>query len=68
VYVDVAGERVARRADARWCLDFLDTLEAFVDEHGHFAPATRAERLADLTAVLDDARAFYRRVEAAARR
>ena len=29
VYVDVAGRRVAREADARWCLDFLDTLQGF---------------------------------------
>ena len=62
VYVDVAGERVGRAADAQWCLDFLDTLEAFVSEHGHFDPATRHEHLGDLVAVLDDARAFYRRV------
>jgi hypothetical protein len=56
VYVDVAGRRVARAADARWCLDYLDTLRAFVGEHGHFSgPAQRA----GLDAVLDDARVFY---------
>lgn len=60
VYVDVAGERVARLADARWCLDLLDRLQAFVAEHGHFRPETRAERFADLVAVLDEARTFYR--------
>lgn len=59
VYVDVAGRRVAREADARWCLDYLDTLEAFVGEHGQFS--TRGQR-ADLDAVLDEARTFYRRV------
>jgi hypothetical protein len=62
VYVDVAGRRVARAADARWCLDFLDALERFVDEHGHFDPATRTAHLGDLAGVLDDARTFYRRV------
>jgi hypothetical protein len=68
VYVDVAGERVARRADARWCLAFLDDLERFVAEHGRFDAATRADRLGDLAAVLDQARAFYRRVASAAER
>lgn len=62
VYVDVSGQRVARRADARWCLDLLDRLQAFAAEHGHFVPETRAERLADLVTVLDEARVFYRRV------
>jgi hypothetical protein len=62
VYVDVAGERVARRADARWCLRLLDRLQALVIEHGHFEPATRDERLADLVTVLDDARRHYRGV------
>jgi hypothetical protein len=67
VYVDVAGVRVARAADARWCLDLLDTLESFVAEHGHFTPATRDDRLADLHAVLERAREFYREVERSAR-
>jgi hypothetical protein len=58
----VAGKRVARAADARWCLDFLDTLEAFVSEHGHFDPATREPHLGDFVAVLDEARSFYRRI------
>jgi hypothetical protein len=62
VYVDVAGRRVGRAADARWCLEFLDTLERFVDEHGRFAAATRDERFGDLVAVLDEARSFYRTV------
>jgi hypothetical protein len=68
VYVDVAGRRVARTADARWCLALLDTLERFVGEHGHFDPATRTPRLGDLTAVLDQARAFYRQVAESADR
>jgi hypothetical protein len=62
VYVDVAGKRVARAADARWCLEFLDTLEAFVGEHGHFDPATRHAHLGDVVAVVNEARSFYRRV------
>jgi hypothetical protein len=62
VYVDVDGRRVARAADARWCLDFLDTLEGFVSEHGHFDPPTRAAHLGDVLGVLDQARSFYRRV------
>jgi hypothetical protein len=62
VYVDVAGRRVARVADARWCLGFLDRLEEFVGRHGHFDPATRSERFGDFVAVLDEARTFYRAV------
>jgi hypothetical protein len=60
VFVDVGGRRVARADDARWCLDFLDTFEGFVGEHGHFHPSTRAAHLGDLVAVIDEARAFYR--------
>jgi len=62
VYIDVAGRRVARVADARWCLAFLDTLEAFAAQHGHFEPATRSAHLGDLVNVLDGARSFYRGV------
>jgi hypothetical protein len=68
VYVDLAGRRVARAADARWCLAFLERLERFVDQHGRFEPATRAAHLGDLVAVLDQARAFYREVAASADR
>jgi hypothetical protein len=68
VYVDVAGRRVARAADAQWCLGLLDTLERFVDQHGHFDPATRAAHLGDFVAVLDQARSFYRRVAQSADR
>lgn len=68
VYVDIGGERVARAADAHWCLDFLDTLERFVAEHGHFEPATRPARFGDLVTVLDQARSFYRRVAGSATR
>ena len=62
VYVDVAGKRVGRAADAQWCLGLLDTLQEFVNEHGHFDPTTRHEHIGDLVAVLEDARSFYRRV------
>src|SRR5829696_1754775 len=51
VYVDVGGRRVAREADARWCLGFLDTLEQFVSRHGRFEPATRDAHFGDLVAV-----------------
>ncbi|MGH3146692.1 MAG: hypothetical protein ACRDTR_12930, partial [Rubrobacter sp.] len=62
VYLDVAGQRVARKADARWCLEFLDTLEQFVAQHGRFDLHTRDAHLGDLVAVLEEARVFYRRV------
>jgi hypothetical protein len=68
VYVDVDGRRVARADDAQWCLTFLDTLEQFVDQHGHFDPASRAAHFGDLVGVLDDARSFYRRVAESADR
>jgi hypothetical protein len=62
VYAEVDGRRVARRADAQWCLGLLEELERFVAEHGHFDHATRATHLGDLAAVLDQARSFYRGV------
>ncbi|MCA1731209.1 MAG: hypothetical protein LC751_17985 [Actinobacteria bacterium] len=62
VYIDVAGQRVARVADVHWCLEFLDTLEQFVGQHGYFHPATRTAHFGDLVAVLGEARSFYRRV------
>jgi hypothetical protein len=62
VYVDVVGARVGRAAGVRWCLEFLDTLEEFVSEHGHFDPQPATEHLGDLVAVRQDARSFYRRV------
>ncbi|WP_205315222.1 CehA/McbA family metallohydrolase [Nonomuraea lactucae] len=36
VYLDVAGGHVARPADVRWCLDWLDRLEAVLRESGRF--------------------------------
>jgi hypothetical protein len=59
VYVDVDGRRVGRDRDARWCLEYLDRLQAFATEHGRFSHAGQRE---DLVAVLDEARAYYRRV------
>ena len=68
VYVDVAGQRVARATDAQWCLDFLETLETFVSEHGHFDPETRQAHFGDFVAVLEQARTFYRGVLESAQR
>jgi hypothetical protein len=68
VYVDVAGKRVARIADALWCVEFLDALERFVDQHGTFDPATRDGHFGDMARVLEEARSFYRRVAASADR
>jgi hypothetical protein len=66
VYADVNGERVARAGAARWCLDFLDTLEHFVNQHGNFDPARRKEQFGDFVSVLEEARRFYRGVAQAA--
>jgi hypothetical protein len=62
VYIDIAGARVQRAADAEWCLEFLDRLERFVDQHGHFEPTTRAARFGDFADTLERARAYYRTV------
>jgi hypothetical protein len=61
VYVDVDGRRVARERDARWCLEYLDRLQALAAEHGRFSHAGQRKDLVD---VLDQARAYYRRVTA----
>ena len=60
VHVEVDGRRVARAADARWCLGLLDRLEALVVAEGRFDPERRDDQLADHRDVLDRARAFYR--------
>jgi hypothetical protein len=57
VWVDVAGRRVVRERDVRWCLDYLDRLSAFTAEHGRFS--THDQR-ADLAEVIDRARSRYR--------
>ncbi|GAA4936320.1 hypothetical protein EV188_114149 [Actinomycetospora succinea] len=59
VYVEVGGARVARAADARWCLGLLDRLEQLVVAEGRFDPARRDAQLADHRDVLDRAREFY---------
>ncbi|WP_235854914.1 CehA/McbA family metallohydrolase [Nonomuraea aridisoli] len=51
VYVDVAGARVARAEDVRWCLAWLDRLEQLLREFGRF----------DTPAQLDDHLALYER-------
>ena len=66
VYVDVDGRRVARAASARWCLRQLDVLQELAQEQGLFDPGDRERQFADLVAVLDQGRAFYRAVERAA--
>jgi hypothetical protein len=63
VYLDVAGQRVAKPESARWCLHALDLLEDLARQHGRFDPDRRDEQVGDLIAVIDRARAFYRRVE-----
>ncbi|MDL5155778.1 CehA/McbA family metallohydrolase [Actinomycetospora termitidis] len=61
VHVEVDGARIARAADAAWCLEFLDRLGRHLDEHGRFAdePEEAARQRADHTEVLDRARAYY---------
>jgi hypothetical protein len=57
VYIDVAGRRVAREADVRWCLDWIDLLAKAIPEH---ARLDSGDQLADYTTLLDSARAVYR--------
>ncbi|MFI9597794.1 CehA/McbA family metallohydrolase [Nonomuraea sp. NPDC052265] len=57
VHVDVAGRRVARRDDVRWCLEWLDLLEELIRSH---ARLTDPGQLADHVALLDQAREVYR--------
>ncbi|WP_067825706.1 CehA/McbA family metallohydrolase [Actinomadura kijaniata] len=57
VYLDVAGRHVARPADVRWCLDYLDGLETMIREH---ARLDGERELADHLDLLDAARAVYR--------
>ncbi len=63
VHVEVGGRRVARRRDARWCLDYLDRLAAFVAEHGRFSAHSQH---ADVVTVLTQAREYYEGVMASA--
>ncbi|MFI7639569.1 CehA/McbA family metallohydrolase [Nonomuraea sp. NPDC049400] len=57
VYVDVAGEHVARAADVRWCLAWLDRLEVLLREYGTFESAAQLDDHLDL---YERARAVYR--------
>ncbi|MFG1614165.1 CehA/McbA family metallohydrolase [Nonomuraea wenchangensis] len=57
VYLDVTGEHVAREADVRWCLAWLDRLTELLHEHGTFETE---EQLADHLHLYDRARAVYR--------
>ncbi|MCK2212831.1 CehA/McbA family metallohydrolase [Actinomadura sp. ATCC 31491] len=57
VYLDVAGEHVAREADVRWCLTWLDRLEEILRESGTFESK---EQLADHLELYGRARAVYR--------
>ncbi|MEO3870447.1 CehA/McbA family metallohydrolase [Nonomuraea sp. B12E4] len=58
VYVNVAGSPVAREADVRWCLAWLDRLEVLLRELGTFETA---EQLADHLDLYERARAVYRK-------
>ncbi|WP_236667981.1 MULTISPECIES: CehA/McbA family metallohydrolase [unclassified Nonomuraea] len=57
VYVDVAGSHVAREADVRWCLAWLDRLEELLREFGTFETE---EQLGDHLEVYGRARKVYR--------
>jgi hypothetical protein len=56
VYLDVAGRHVAREADVRWCLDWLDLLAEALPGHARLCSP---ERLADHLALIERARAVY---------
>jgi hypothetical protein len=68
VYVDVDGDRVARRAAAEWCLTLIDGLQRLITEHGTFAPDDRDRRLAGFADVLDEGRRYYRTIRGTAPR
>ncbi|MDF2711154.1 MAG: hypothetical protein K0R62_6806 [Nonomuraea muscovyensis] len=57
VFLDVAGDHVAREADVRWCLGWLDRLEELVGEFGRF---DGKEQHADHLALYERARQVYR--------
>jgi hypothetical protein len=56
VWVEVDGRPVARPADARWCLTWLDGLERLIRTEGRFSTA---DRLVKVIEVIARARAFY---------
>jgi hypothetical protein len=57
VFVDVAGRHVAREADVRWCLEWIDLLVTAVPEH---ARLTSGGQLAGYLDLLGRARDVYR--------
>jgi hypothetical protein len=57
VYLDVAGGHVAREADVRWCLAWLDRLEAVLREFGRF---DAEEQYDDHLQLYERARNVYR--------
>ncbi|MQY09381.1 CehA/McbA family metallohydrolase [Actinomadura macrotermitis] len=57
VYLDVAGRPVAREADVRWCLEYLDGLADLIRTQ---ARLDGAGQLGDHLALLEEARAVYR--------
>jgi hypothetical protein len=59
VWVEVGGRPVRRPASARWLLDWLDRFEALLGEHGRFADDGQR---AEVVAVIDQARHWYRDV------
>jgi hypothetical protein len=60
-WVQVGGRQVARPADARWCLDWLNRFERLAREEGRFANETQ---FADLAAVIEAARVRYQEISA----
>ena len=63
VYLDVHGQAVTRATHVRWCLRWLDALEALCRRHGVFH--TDAHRN-DMNDILDRARQVYTTVAASA--
>ncbi|MFI7612788.1 CehA/McbA family metallohydrolase [Nonomuraea terrae] len=57
VHVDVAGRRVARPEDVRWCLEWLDLLEELIRQH---ARLVSPYQFGDHVSLLQQARAVYR--------
>lgn len=57
VYLDVAGRRVAREDDVRWCLDYLDGFEKMIRTR---ARLSEDRQLTDHLDLIEAARAVYR--------
>jgi hypothetical protein len=54
----VGGKRVAREADLRWCLDWLDRLQQLAEGRPDYFNGPDGAQ--ELVAILDAARAYYR--------